>query len=98
MSGIYDIKHFLDDFYSDEVYYNNPVDFVPNMNRQPLLEKIREVDFRLVSYNTDRRKEDAQRMSNVLRMKFIEHELDIWGLESDDEWDLWPQMLKTHII
>lgn len=97
MSGIYDIKQFLDDFYTDDVYYSNPVDFVPNMNSQKLLRKVRDVDFRLVSYDKDLRKEDTLRMSSVLRMKFIEHEVDIWG-DGRKEWDLWPQMLKTHII
>lgn len=98
LSGLYDINYFMDGFYSDDVYYNNPMDFVPNLNKQPLLDKIREIDFRLVSYESDERKEDAERMSNVLRMKFIEHELDIWGIEAREEWDLWPRMLKTHII
>ncbi len=97
MSGIYDIKQFMDGYYTDDVYYSNPMDFIPNMSKQTLLEKVRDVDFRLVSFDADVRKEYALRMSNVLRMKFIEHELDIWG-EDDEEWDLWPQMLKTHII
>lgn len=98
MSGIYDIKPFMDGFYNDDVYYCNPMDFVPNMSKQTLLSKVRDVDFRLVSFDTDERKEDARRMSNVLRMKFIDHELDVWNLEEQEEWDLWPQMLKTHII
>ncbi|WP_138429947.1 esterase family protein [Fodinibius saliphilus] len=97
MSGIYDIKPFMDGFYDDDVYYNNPMDFVPNMNKQSLLERVRDIDFRLVSYEADERKEDTLRMSNVMRMKFIEHDLDIWG-ETGDEWELWPQMLKTHVI
>lgn len=98
MSGIYDINCFMDGFYSDEVYYNNPMDFVPNMNNQQMLNNIRDIDFRLVSFDMDDRKEKARRMSDVFRMKFIEHELDIWGTDDQEEWDLWPQMLKTHII
>lgn len=98
LSGVYDIKHFLDDFYNDNVYYNNPVDYMPNLNKQLLLNQIREVDYRLVSYANDQRREQAEHMSNVLRMKFIEHELDIWDIDENDEWELWKQMLKTHII
>lgn len=98
ISGIYDIQQFLDGYYDDEVYYNNPTDFVPNLNSQSILSNIREVDFRLVSYEIDERKEETQRMSDVLRTKFIEHELDIWGMDDREEWDLWPRMLKTHII
>jgi len=97
MSGIYDIKEFMDGYYTDDVYYSNPMDFITNMSKQALLEKVREVDFRLASFEDDIRKEYALRLSNVMRMKFIEHEIDIWG-EGEEEWDLWPQMLKTHII
>lgn len=97
ISGIYDIKPFMDEFYDDDVYYSNPMDFVPNMNKQPLLDKIRDIDFRLVSFEADSRLEDARRMSNVMRMKFIEHDLDIWN-GGGEEWELWQQMLKTHVI
>ncbi len=98
ISGIYNIKRFMDGFYSDNVYYNNPVDYMPNLNKQNMLEDIRNVDYRLVSYVNDQRREEAEQMSNILRMKFIDHELDIWDLDEEDEWSLWKQMLKTHII
>ena len=98
ISGVYDIKRFMDGYYDDDVYYNNPVDFMPNLNKKQLLFKIREVDFRLVSYTQDPRKDEAVKLSEVLRLKFVEHKLDIWDLEELDEWDLWQQMLKTHVI
>lgn len=98
ISGIYDIKPFLGDFYDENVYYNNPIDFIPNLNKKSLLNEIRQVDFRLVSFQSDPRRDEAQRMSDVLRLKFIEHELDIWNMNNHDEWQQWPQMLKTHII
>lgn len=98
ISGIYNIKRFLDGFYSDDVYYNNPVDYMPNLNKQQLLSQIRDTDFRLVSYVNDQRKDETEQFSNILQMKFIDHKLDIWDLDEDDEWTLWAQMLKTHII
>jgi esterase/lipase superfamily enzyme len=98
LSGIYDIKKFMDGYYEDDVYYQNPMDFIPNISGQPLLNKIRDIDFRLVSYEHDSRIEYARRLSNVFRMKFIEHTLDIWDIDEVDEWKQWPQMLKTHII
>lgn len=98
ISGLYDITPFLDGYYSDYVYYNNPVDYMPNLSKQTLLKSIREVDYRLVSFEKDERKGEAERMSNVLRMKFIEHKLDVWDMDESDEWELWKQMIKTHII
>lgn len=97
ISGIYDIRPFMDGYYDDDVYYSNPMDFVPNLNKKSLLDKVQEIDFRLVSYERDKRIDDAVRMDNVMRMKFLDHNLDVWSDEGD-EWKLWPQMLKTHII
>ncbi len=98
ISGVYDIKYFMDGYYDEDVYYNNPVDFMPNLSKKELLFKIREVDFRLVSYTADPHKDETIRMGDVLRLKFVEHKLDIWDLEGKNEWYLWQQMLKTHII
>lgn len=98
LSGIYDISQLMDDYYGDDLYFNNPVDFIPNLNKKNLLDQIRDIDFRLVSYQKDVRKEVAHRMSNIFRLKFIDHELDIWDIDADDEWTRWSQMLKTHII
>lgn len=98
MSGVYDIKGFLDSYYDDDVYYSNPVDYIPNLNNRSLLEKIKGVDYRLATYANDSRLDYARRMSDVLRMKFIEHQIDTWDLSSDMEWDLWKRMLQTHII
>ncbi|HLR32290.1 MAG TPA: alpha/beta hydrolase-fold protein, partial [Fodinibius sp.] len=62
LSGIYDISEFMDDYYEDDVYYNNPMDFIPNLNKQSLLNNIRTVDFRLVSYQADERIGYTQRL------------------------------------
>lgn len=98
ISGLYNIKPFFGDFYNNDVYYNNPIDFVPNLNKPSLINAIRKVDFRLVSYSNDERKNDAQKLAHIFRSKLIEHQLDVWDTTSDEEWDIWRQMLKTHII
>jgi len=36
MSGSFDIKSFLDGFYDDNVYFNNPVDYLPGSNHPDL--------------------------------------------------------------
>ena len=98
ISGLYNIKPFFGDFYDDNVYYNNPTDYVPNMNNYRLLKSIRSVDFRLVSYQTDDYKSSALKLARTFRSKLIDHKLDIWDIEAEKNWDIWPQMLKTHII
>lgn len=36
LSGSFDIKSFLDGYYDDNVFYNNPVDFLPGNNHSEL--------------------------------------------------------------
>lgn len=98
MSGLYDIRSFFGDFYNNDVYYNNPVDFVPNLNNQSLLSEIRKVDFRLVSFANDDHKSSARLLAHIFRNKFIEHKLDVWDISPEKEWNIWRKMLKTHII
>lgn len=98
ISGLYDIKPLMDGFYNDDVYFSNPMDYLPNMNHSGLLEKIRSTDFRLVTYANDIHRSDAHRMSDVMRMKFIDHRLDEWDMHSKEQWDLWTKMIKTHIV
>ncbi|MDZ7694149.1 MAG: alpha/beta hydrolase-fold protein [Balneolaceae bacterium] len=98
MSGVYDITPFMDDFYSDDVYYNNPVDYLPKLKTDRVLEQIRDVDFRLASYYDDPRKDVAYRLDDILKSKMIDHELDIWKMQSAGEWDLWQGMIKIHVV
>lgn len=98
ISGLYDVRELFDDFFSDNLYYNNPIDFLPNMSDQPLLKKIKKVDYRLISYANDERKWHANELDDLLRRKNIEHHLDIWDDSSEEEWDLWKQMLQKHIV
>lgn len=100
LSGVYDIRPLMDGYFDDNVYYCSPIDYLPNLNNQALLNKIRNVDFRLVSYANDLKKDDAYRMAHIFQTKVIEHELDVWNKESEreDEWELWNEMLKVHIV
>lgn len=98
MSGVYDINPFLDDYYDENTYYNNPVDYLPNMSNEKLLSKVRDVDFRLACYFNDPRKEEAYRLDEILKTKMIDHELDIWQLKTEEEWDVWKEMFKIHIV
>ncbi|MDX1638870.1 MAG: alpha/beta hydrolase-fold protein [Balneolaceae bacterium] len=98
ISGVYDITPFMEDYYDENIYYNNPVDYVPNLNSDKLLNEIRTVDFRIVTYFNDPRKEMAYRLDEIFKTKMMDHELDVWQMETGEEWELWQQMFKIHIV
>jgi esterase/lipase superfamily enzyme len=98
MSGKYDIRTFMDGFYDDNVYFNNPVDFVPGMNDHSLLESMRKMDIRLVTGDWDMCMDAAVDMSDKLHRKSIPHTLDIWGNQTKHDWPWWRDMIKKHIL
>ncbi|TVR17274.1 MAG: hypothetical protein EA391_05285 [Balneolaceae bacterium] len=98
LCGYYDIKVHLDDVTDDSIYYNNPVDFIPNLNDEKLLKHISSVDIRMLSYKNDPTKDATRKMSDILWLKFIEHEHYVWDNETDDLWTLAPQMLKDNLF
>lgn len=98
ISGTFDIKPHLDGFYDDNVYYNNPVDFIPNLNDLKVLKKISEIDIRLLSYKNDPLQEATRRMSDTLWIKNLEHEFYIWDEEVSEPWQVVAPMIREHLF
>lgn len=92
MSGKYDIKSFLDGYYDDNAFYNNPVDFLPDSNDGNLWN----MKIILGTGEHDICRDATAHMSNILESKGIDHWLDIrQGYEHD--WPLWREMLPHYL-
>ena len=98
ISGTYDIKPYLDGHYDDTVYFNNPVDFVPNLNNPEILRKISEVDIRLLSYSNDPQRDESERMSDTLWLKNVDHNFYVWDEAISDPWNLVDSMFIEHLF
>lgn len=92
MSGKYDIKSFMDGYYDDNVFYNNPVDYVPDSNNSELWN----MKIVLGTGEHDICRDPTVHMSEILKSKGIDHWLDIrQGMEHD--WPLWRDMLPHYL-
>lgn len=98
LCGYYDIRVHTKDVIDDNIYFNNPSEFIPNLNDDKILSLISSVDIRLLNYKNDPTKEETRKMSDLLWLKFIEHEHYVWDEETDDMWNLIPQMLKDNLF
>ncbi|HSP07316.1 MAG TPA: alpha/beta hydrolase-fold protein [Acidobacteriota bacterium] len=98
MSGAYDVRSFADGYYDDNIYFNNPVDYMPRMEDHNLLQQIRNCNINIV---TGQGKwevpEESRRMSTILWNKGIWNNLDMWGYEWDHDWPTWRVMLDFYI-
>jgi esterase/lipase superfamily enzyme len=91
MGGAFDIRNHLDGYYDDQVFYNNPVDFLPDLQDENLWKMqivlgVGEHDFCLPQNN---------RLAEIMSRKGMPFWMDIRpGAEHD--WPVWREMLPTY--
>ncbi len=95
MSGVYDLTEYTKGFWDEQVYFNSPMHYVPNLHDQSYLNKIKS-SHHIHIYTGSGDYEDPEanrRFSHVLWDKGIWHDLDIWGPDVRHDWDTWRKML-----
>jgi len=94
MSGVYDLTEYTDGYYDEQVYYNSPIHYIPNLNDHYILEQIRAGKIIISTGQGDYEDPEAnRRVSAVLNTKSIPHELDLWGHDIKHDWPTWRKML-----
>ena len=96
MSGYYDITRWTGGYSDDNVYYNNPQDFIVNEYEPARLEALRLIDVIIAIGQDDSALENNKHLSSVLWSKDIWHALRIWDGFAHD-WPIWQQMLPLYI-
>jgi esterase/lipase superfamily enzyme len=99
MSGSYDIRNFLNGYYDDNVFFNNPVDYLSGMDDDQFLPILRQADSIYIlsgqgSYEDPKR---SQQLSDILNAKGIPHSLELWGQDVNHDWPWWRKMLP-HVL
>ena len=98
MSGVYDLRKFMHGHYDDNFYFNNPVDYVPNLNDPWYLHHLSQSDIHLVTGHGAY--EDAgpsYRMSGILAARGIPHVVDNWGPDGGHDWPYWKKMIDVYV-
>ncbi len=92
MSGSFDISSFLGGYHDTNVYFNNPVEFLPNASNADLWR----MGIILGTSEWDICRAPTERMSRILASKDIKHWLDTRGWVSHD-WPLWREMFPAYL-
>lgn len=95
-SGPADIKQFVLGHYDDDVYFNNPSDFLPNLSEKKYLKHIEEMRILLSSGEFDPYLAEIKNLSGILNNKSIEHILDIVP-NSGSSWNEWKKLLPGYL-
>lgn len=99
MSGVYDLTDYTKGHWDDQVYFNSPQHYVPNLNDQWYLDHIRKSQhIHIATGSGDYEDPQASRnFSTVLNQKGIAHDLQVWGAEWKHDWPTWRTMLPAFL-
>jgi esterase/lipase superfamily enzyme len=92
MSGSFDMRPFMDGYYDNDFYFNNPVDYLPNMSDPWFLDRYRQMRLILAVGDWDICLGENYRMAEILGRRGIPHWLDVWSGGEQHDWPLWQRM------
>jgi esterase/lipase superfamily enzyme len=97
-SGVYDLRRFMDGDYDDNFYFNNPVDYMPNLTDEYYLGHLRQCAIHLATGSGPY--EDSgpsHRLADVLRARGVPVSLDDWGKEGGHDWSYWKRQMDLYV-
>ena len=95
MSGVYDLTEYTRGYWDEQVYYNSPMHYIPNLTDSFYLDKLKASHhIHLCTGSGDFEDPDSsRRFASVLFDKGIWCDLDVWGVDVRHDWSTWRNML-----
>ncbi|MGH7282298.1 MAG: esterase family protein [Polyangiaceae bacterium] len=99
MSGFYDLRPgYTRGVMTDDIYFNNPMQYVKNISDAHQLHLLRHSSIHLVCGQGEwERPEKSRAFSTMLWDKGIWNDLDLWGQDVNHDWPWWKKMLSNYI-
>lgn len=96
LSGLFQLRMFIGDYVDDNVYFNTPLYFLPNLEDPIFLDLYRSSQI-IVAVGQgaweDDMLVDANELKRILEAKNIPHWIDYWGHDVNHDWPWWRQMM-----
>jgi esterase/lipase superfamily enzyme len=96
LSGLFQLRMFVGNYMDDNVYFNSPLNYLPNLTNPWYLEQYRKSQIIFCSGQgawEEPMLEDAYAMQRILSDKQIPAWIDIWGYDVNHDWPWWRLML-----
>lgn len=99
LSGVYDLTEYSKGHFDDDVYFNSPQHYMPNLTDHGLLESIRQSHhIHIFTGSGAYEAPDAARsFAGILYNKGINYELDVWGAEWPHDWNTWRAVMPRYL-
>ncbi len=91
MSGAFDLLGlgFLHGYHDEDVYLNQPLQYLPNLSDPWFLERMRRGTYVLATGVHDQCWDDNERLAEAMRERGIPVQLDVWGDPARHDWPWW---------
>ncbi|MFL5331441.1 MAG: esterase family protein [Gemmataceae bacterium] len=96
MSGLCDIRRFLSGYHDENVYFNNPTEFIEREHDPQRLADLRKQDIILAVGKDDGLRGQNEHLSSLLWGKGIGNALRFWDGWSHD-WPYWQKMMRLYV-
>lgn len=96
LSGAFNIKQFLDGYYDENCYFNNPPDYVPGQKDPWFLTNMKQMGIVLNAGQQDPCYGETTHLSWLLKQKRVEHWLDIVPGFGHD-WPWWREKFPFYV-
>ena len=99
MSGSYNIYNYLENYFDDNVYFNNPMMYLKNLNDDFHLRNLQKADSIVIATGQGafEAPDRSRELSGILHSKRIPHLLEIWGHDVKHDWEWWRKMLPFYL-
>ncbi len=99
MSGVYDLTEYTKGYFDDDVYFNSPMHYMPNLADHHFLEAIRKSRHIHILTGSGAYEDPSSsgKFARILYDKGIWYELDVWGQEWTHDWPTWRAMLPHYL-
>lgn len=97
-SGSFSIKGFLEGYYDDLCYFNNPVDYLRNLSDQWYIDMFNTcTDLTIVTSDGDVCLDRNLELAGILTSKGIRHNYYQWDASYKHDWPHWEKMIAHYI-
>jgi esterase/lipase superfamily enzyme len=99
MSGVYELTEYTKGYWDEQVYYNSPMHYLPNLADHNILEQIRNSPHIHILTGSGSYEDPSSsgRFAKILYDKNIWYNLDIWGEEWPHDWNTWRNMMPHYL-
>jgi esterase/lipase superfamily enzyme len=97
MSGAFDLSNFLQGYHDQDVYFNQPTQYLPNMSDAWFLDRYRRNAYVLATGWDDQCLGQNQQLARILGQKGIPHQLFIWDTWNSHDWPTWQGMVQHYL-